>query len=121
MNRIKYISVFTVAMIGLTVIVGFVASLFNADISSRFLIVPLYFWVFYSVALSLFNIKSNLANSFMFFKGTKMLTTMVVLFALAFTMRSHTVELILYFLVYYIVLLVAESSFLLYMKKRGRK
>ena len=120
MNKIKYISVFTVAMIGLTVLVGFVASLFNADISSRFWIVPLYFWILYSVAILLFNGKANQANSFMLFKGTKMLATMVVLFALAFTMRSHTVEL-LYFLVYYIILLVAESAFLLYMKKRGRK
>lgn len=121
MNKIKYISVFTVAMIGLTVLVGFVASLFNADISSRFWIVPLYFWILYSVAILLFNGKANQANSFMLFKGTKMLATLVVIFASAFVMRSHTVELILYFLVYYIVLLVAESSFLLYMKKRGRK
>ena len=88
MNRIKYISVFTVTMIVLTVLVSFVASLFNADISSRFWIVPLYFWIFYSVAILLFNGKANQANSFMLFKGTKMLATMVVLFALAFTMRS---------------------------------
>jgi hypothetical protein len=121
MNKIKYISVFTVAMIVLTVLVGFVASLFNADISSRFWIVPLYFWIFYSVAILLFNGKANQANCFMLFKGTKMLATLVVIFASAFVMRSHTVELILYFLVYYIVLLVVESSFLLYIKKRGRK
>lgn len=121
MDKIKYISVFTIAMIVLTVVVELIASLFLTGISSRFWIAPLYFWVFYSVVLSLFNIKSNLANSFMFFKGTKMLTTMVVLFALAFTMRSHTVELILYFLVYYIILLVSESAFLLYMKKKVRE
>ena len=109
------------AMIVLTVIVELVVSIFLTGVSSRFWIAPLYFWIFYSVALSLFNAKANLANSFMLFKGTKMLTTMAVLFALAFTMRSHTVELILYFLVYYIVLLVAESAFLLYMKKKVRE
>lgn len=109
------------AMIVLTVVVELIASVFLTGTLSKFWIAPLYFWVFYSVAILLFNGKANQANSFMLFKGTKMLATMVVLFALAFTMRSHTVELILYFLVYYIILLVAESAFLLYMKKRGRK
>lgn len=119
MNKIKNISVFSFAMIVITVVVELVASLFVTSVSPVFWVAPLYFWVFYVVSLMLLNGTDKLANLFMLFKGVKMVVTLMLMFALAFVLRSHTVELIIYFLVYYMLMLVVESSFLLYIKKRG--
>ena len=119
MNKIKNISVFSFAMIVITVVVELVASLFMTSVSSVFWVAPLYFWVFYVVALMLLSGIEKLANAFMLFKGVKMLVTLMIMFALAFVFRSHTVELIIYFLVYYMLLLVVESSFLLYIRRKG--
>ena len=119
MNKIKKISVFSFAMIVITVVVELVASLFMTSVSSVFWVAPLYFWVFYVVSLMLLKGTDKLANLFMLFKGVKMVVTLMLMFVLAFVFRSHTVELIIYFLVYYMLMLVVESSFLLYIKKRG--
>ena len=119
MNKIKNISVFSFAMIVITVVVELVASLFLGSVSPVFWVAPLYFWVFYVVALMLLSGTEKLANAFMLFKGVKMLVTLMLMFALAFVFRSHTVELIIYFLVYYMLLLVVESSFLLYIRRKG--
>ena len=117
MNKIKNISVFSFAMIVITVVVELVASLFMTSVSSVFWVAPLYFWVFYVVSLMLLNGTDKLANLFLLFKGVKMVVTLMLMFVLAFVFRSHTVELIIYFLVYYMLMLVVESSFLLYIKK----
>ena len=120
MNKIKNISVFSFAMIVITVVVELVASLFLGSVSPVFWVAPLYFWVFYVVSLMLLNGTDKLANLFMLFKGVKMVVTLMLMFVLAFVFRSHTVELIIYFLVYYMLMLVVESSFLLYIKKEDR-
>lgn len=118
MNKIKYISIFTLVMIVFTFIVEFVALKFFTGTSSLFWVAPFYFWMFYTVALLLFRNGRRLLNGFMLFKGMKMFLTMLFMVVLAFIFRSHTTELIIYFLVYYMFLLIAESLFLLYIKKK---
>lgn len=120
MNKIKYISVFSIAMLLLVAAVEFVVSLFwEGGISQLFWVAPLYFWMFYVVTISIFKKSGNPMHYFMAFKGVKMFTTMVVAFALAFVMRSSAKELMIYFLLYYMVLLVAECGVLLYMRKKN--
>ena len=71
MNKIKNISLFSFAMIVITVVVELVASLFMTSVSSVFWVAPLYFWVFYVVSLMLLNGTDKLANLFLLFKGVK--------------------------------------------------
>lgn len=118
MNKIKYISVFTTAMIVLTVVVRFVASMFLTTVSPLFWVVPAYFLFFYILVIAFLKNTDKLANVFMLLKGVKIFVTLVFMFALVFVFRQHATELIIYFLVYYMLLLVAESAFLLYKKNR---
>ena len=118
MNKIRNISIFSVAMVLLALLVENIASFFFTDPLSITWVIPVYFWIIYAVALALFDNDGKSANTFLLFKGFKMLLTMMLMFALAFVFRSHIVQLITYFLVYFLILLVAESSFLLYIKKR---
>lgn len=118
MNKIKYISVITAAMILLTIVVRFVASMFLTTVSPLFWVVPAYFLLFYILVIAFLKNTDKLANTFMLLKGVKIFVTLVLLFALVFVFRQHAAELLIYFLVYYMLLLVAESAFLLYKKNR---
>ena len=118
MNKIKYISVITAAMILLTIVVRFVASMFLTTVSPLFWVVPTYFLFFYILVIVFLKNTDKLANVFMLLKGVKVFVTLALMFVLAFIFRQHAKELAIYFLVYYILLLVAESAFLLYKKDR---
>lgn len=117
MNRIGYISVFSAAMLLLVAVVESVASMFTGGSSPLFWVAPLYFWLLYAVAILFFSKKGNMVQAFMVFKGVKMFATMVIAFALAFVLRSSAKELMVYFLLYYIIMLVAESAILMYIRK----
>ena len=54
----------------------------------------------------------------MLLKGVKIFVTLALMFALAFIFRQHAKELIIYFLVYYMFMLIVESVFLIYKKNR---
>ena len=110
MDRIRNISVLATAMIVLTIVVRSVASMFLPAVSPLFWVVPAYFMLFYVAVILLLGNMDRLAENFMLFKGGKGFVTLVF--------RQHAKELIIYFLVYYMILLVAESVFLLYKKKR---
>lgn len=118
MNKIKYISIVAIVMTALTVVVEFCAPMFLTKDFSLFWIAPLYFGLFYIGAILLFGNRGKSVNHFMLFKGVKIFVTMALMFVLAFVFRQYTIELTIYFLVYYMLLLVAESLFLLYIKKR---
>lgn len=119
MNKIKYISVLSAAMLLLVAIVEFVVSLFvEGGMSQLYWVAPLFFWVFYVAAILLSNKTTNMSQFFLAFKGVKMFATMVLAFALAFIIRSEAKGLIIYFLIYYMILLVAESVVLLAVRKK---
>lgn len=121
MNKIKNISILTAAIVVIAVIVRCAASLFLESVSPLLWVAPVYFWLLYASAIMLFKESGKLLNGFLLFKGVKMLVTMVLIFALAFVYRPHVLEIVLSFLVYYMLLLVAESSMLLFIRKRGVK
>ena len=119
MNKIKCISVLSAAMLLLVAIVEFAVSRFvEGGMSRLYWVAPLFFWVFYLVAILLSNKKTNTSQFFLAFKGAKMFVTMVLAFALAFIIRSEAKGLIIYFLIYYMILLVAESVVLLAVRKK---
>ena len=84
------------------------------------LAVPLYFWVFYSLAIIVMK-KPDDAKSFagmlMAFKSAKMFLSLVVVALLAFLFRESAVVLLFYFLVYSLIMLAVESVYLVKLKK----
>ena len=88
----------------------------------EFLIVPFFFWSLYIVAISFVKLpidNSTLAKSFMAFKTIKMLVSLVALAVVAFVLREHVVWITLYFLAFSLVMLVAESAFMVLTKKQS--
>lgn len=84
------------------------------------LAVPLYFWVFYSLAIIVMK-KPDDAKSFagmlMAFKSAKMFLSLVVVALLAFLFRESAVVLLFYFLVYSLIMLAIESVYLVKLKR----
>lgn len=117
MNSLKNIFALSAVILFFTIVVELVASIFLPSMSQVFWVAPLYFWVLYAVAALIFKNVGNMLHHFLLFKGVKMFITMVVIFVLAFLLRSHTKELIIYFLIYYMLFLVVESVFVLYIRK----
>ena len=118
MKKIKEISVFIMAIIVLTIVVRFAASIYLAAVSPLFWVVPAFFLFFYVAAILFWGDTDKLANKFMLLKGVKIFVTLALMFALAFIFRQHAKELIIYFLVYYMFMLIVESVFLIYKKNR---
>lgn len=88
----------------------------------EFLIVPFFFWSLYIVAISFVKLpidNSTLAKSFMAFKTIKMLVSLVALAVVAFVLCEHVVWIMLYFLAFSLVMLVAESAFMVLTKKQS--
>lgn len=84
------------------------------------LAVPLYFWIFYSLAIIVMK-KPDDAKSFagmlMAFKSAKMFLSLVVVALLAFLFRESAIVLLFYFLVYSLIMLAVESVYLVKLKK----
>lgn len=83
-------------------------------------VVPLYFWIFYSLAIIVMK-KPDDAKSFagmlMAFKSAKMFLSLVVVALLAFLFRESAIVLLFYFLVYSLIMLAVESVYLVKLKK----
>lgn len=108
MGRIKLISIFT-AIISLLLLLERVTMSFlypeNDNVACY--VAPLYFGLFYSfMALILKNVPLKFM---MLFKGAKMILTLTLMFVLAFFFKDDAKEILITFLVYYIVLLFPES------------
>lgn len=113
MNRITLLSIFT-AYISLLAVADslLVGSLLPQYDSLVRYAVPVYFWVLYAAVLLMLKKGTGndaIAKYLMFFKGGKMLLTMVAMLLLAFIFRDSAKGVIITFFVYYIALLLPES------------
>lgn len=83
--------------------------------------VAAYFWLLYAaVILALRDALGvdTVAKYLIFFKGAKMLLTMVAMLVSAFILRDNAKEIIITFFVYYIALLLPESIYAAKLKKK---
>lgn len=84
------------------------------------LFIPLYFWFFYLLAAYFAHRPmSNMefTRFLLGFKALKMFVSMVFVTLLAFFLRDEVVAIILNFAVYYLLLLVPECIYSIYLKK----
>ena len=121
MNKINIISIFTAYMCLLAIADSLLVGtlLPQSDSVARYA-VPVYFWLLYATVVLL--LKKGLdgdtvAKYFMFFKGVKMLLTMIVMLVAALIFRDSAKEIIVTFFVYYVALLLPESIFVARMRK----
>lgn len=86
-------------------------------------IVPGFFLLFYAVALS-FVLKPTLPakkflEAFMLFKTIKLMASLAVMLMLAFLCRGQAANLLVTFLVYYLIMMLPETLYGTYIRKRG--
>ena len=82
--------------------------------------VPLYFGLFYSLAVVFVGQPANqalLAKRFMLLKGVKILLSLFLLLAVVFVAHAQAKVVVISFLFYYIVMLLPESIYLMHLKK----
>lgn len=83
-------------------------------------VVTLYFWILYMGALFFMPAPMSgtaFAKYIIGLKGVKMLASMFFIAIFAFIMRDNVISLVITFFVYYLLLLVPECAYSIYMKK----
>ena len=123
MNRTKTFLYFTVFMIALFLLGEFIVGQFFPEYTSvaRY-IIPAFYWVLYSafiLAVKLPSGGADMAKYFMAFKGGKLFLSLMMLVVLGFAFREQAVGVIINFLVYSTLLLIAETATMLYLKKHS--
>ena len=121
MNRTKTFLYFTVFMIALFLLGEFIVGLFFPEYTSaaRY-IIPVIYWLLYSAFILVVKFPSggaDMAKYFMAFKGGKLFLSLMMLVVLGFAFREQAVGVIINFLVYSTLLLIAETATMLYLKK----
>lgn len=122
MSRFLKTSIVITAIIFLLVLVGEVlmAAVFPQYVFKGHLFVPLYLWLFYLLA-AFFVHRPMSAVEFtkmlIGVKAVKMFVSMLFITVLAFFMREHVVAIVFNFIVYYLLLLVPECIYCIYVKK----
>ena len=86
-------------------------------------VVPGFFLLFYAVALS-FVLKPSLPAKkflevFMLFKTIKLISSLAVMLLLAFFCREQAANLLVTFLIYYLIMMLPETLYGTYIRKRG--
>ena len=86
-------------------------------------VVPGFFLLFYAVALS-FVLKPSLPakkflEAFMLFKTIKLISSLAVMLLLAFFCREQAANLLVTFLIYYLIMMLPETLYGTYIRKRG--
>lgn len=86
-------------------------------------VVPGFFLLFYAVALS-FVLKPALPakkflEAFMLFKTIKLISSLAVMLLLAFFCREQAANLLVTFLIYYLIMMLPETLYGTYIRKRG--
>lgn len=82
--------------------------------------VALYFWLFYSVAVMFVNNRMTgvgFTRYFIGLKAAKLFVSLLFVVALAYMARERMLAAVVNFFVYYMLLLVPECAFGIYMKK----
>lgn len=86
-------------------------------------VVPGFFLLFYAVALS-YVLKPSLPakkflEAFMLFKTIKLISSLAVMLLLAFFCREQAANLLVTFLIYYLIMMLPETLYGTYIRKRG--
>ena len=86
-------------------------------------VVPGFFLLFYAVALS-YVLKPSLPakkflEAFMLFKTIKLRSSLAVMLLLAFFCREQAANLLVTFLIYYLIMMLPETLYGTYIRKRG--
>jgi hypothetical protein len=120
-NKKKTILLFTLLMI-LLAAAGevMIAYLFPAYTSRMHLVVPLYFWVFYTVSVYALPERLDsglLAKNLVWLKSLKMVVSLFALLVMALLFRDNAKGVIVDFLVFYLLLIVPESAYIMYIRK----
>lgn len=120
-NKKKTILLFTLLMILLaTAGEVMIAYLFPAYTSRTHLVVPLYFWVFYTVSIYALPERLDsglLAKNLVWLKSLKMVVSLFALLVMALVFRDNAKGVIVDFLVFYLLLIVPESAYIMYIRK----
>lgn len=120
-NKKKTILLFTLLMILLaTAGEVMIAYLFPAYTSRTHLVVPLYFWVFYTVSVYALPERLDsglLAKNLVWLKSLKMVVSLFALLVMALLFRDNAKGVIVDFLVFYLLLIVPESAYIMYIRK----
>ena len=120
-NKKKTILLFTLLMILLaTAGEVMIAYLFPAYTSRTHLVVPLYFWVFYTVSIYALPERLDsglLAKNLVWLKSLKMVVSLFALLVMALVFRDNAKGVIVDFLVFYLLLIVSESAYIMYIRK----
>jgi hypothetical protein len=120
-NKKKTILLFTLLMILLaTAGEVMIAYLFPAYTSRTHLVVPLYFWVFYTVSIYALPERLDsglLAKNLVWLKSLKMVVSLFALLVMALVFRDNAKSVIVVFLVFYLLLIVPESAYIMYIRK----
>lgn len=121
MNKIKLFFFLTLLIALLAAAGYYVAGLFSPSFSvAAFIPVPLFFWGLYSAALAY--VKFPLDNGgftkfFMGFKALKVFLSLVAALLLMFLAKDNSEVSVMAFFAFYMVMLIAESLFLVSIKK----
>ena len=120
-NKKKTILLFTLLMILLaTAGEVMIAYLFPAYKSRTHLVVPLYFWVFYTVSIYALPERLDsglLAKNLVWLKSLKMVVSLFALLVMALVFRDNAKGVIVDFLFFYLLLIVPESAYIMYIRK----
>lgn len=124
-NKKKTILLFALLMI-LLAAAGevMIAYLFPAYTSRTHLVVPLYFWVFYTVSVYALPERLDsglLAKNLVWLKSLKMVVSLFALLVMALLFRDNAKGVIVDFLVFYLLLIVPESAYIMYIRKNVDK
>lgn len=123
MNRIKAISCFSALILALFVLGEFCIGAFFPEYSSaaRY-IIPIFYWVLYFVAIIMMR-PLDVASApkyIMAFKAAKIFLSLMLLAIIAFVFRSQAIGVIVNFLAFSMVMLVAETVAMLYIKRHSK-
>ena len=86
--------------------------------------VPAFFWIFYSTAILVVENPADtsaFAKMMLGFKAAKMFFSLVAVTAIAFVLRKNAIAVLIYFFAFSSILLVAESFYLIRLKKKYRQ
>lgn len=120
-NKLKLLSSLT-ALILLLSVAGYyvISGLFTDYNLCGLFVVPFFYWVLYAIALALvrdsFSIK-GLTKFVMAFKVVKMFLSLIAVTIVSFLMKADAVIIMFYFFIFYTVMLVMESLFLMKYKE----
>lgn len=115
----------TIIFTGIMLLLLLLAELIMAHILTQYAfnahwVVALYFWIFYMGALFFMGTKISKAvfmKYIMGLKAAKLFASLFFIAIAAFIMRDNIVALVFTFFIYYLLLLIPECAYSIYMKK----